>query len=119
MYKKIKATDLATLFPHATNKWFVYLLLPFTTGSIGCFGYQDMKDYPINLYWRHWFFYLTYPVRVLWVLLYCMWDGGLREFSFPTNAHIYGLRCEWVDSESDLSFVRERYENAKKLWERA
>lgn len=119
MYKKIKATDLATLFPHATNKWFVYLLLPFTTGSIGCFGYQDMKDYPINLYWRKWFFYLTYPVRVLWVLLYCMWDGGLREFSFPNNARIYGFRCEWVDSESDDPVRRTMYEQAKKLWERA
>lgn len=119
MYKKIKATDLLTLFPHATHKWFSYLLLPFTVGSIGCFGYEGMKDYPINLYWRKWFFYLTYPVRVLWALLYCLWDGGLCEFSFPTNAHIYSLRCEWVDADSNLPFVRERYENAKKLWERA
>ena len=119
MYKKIKATDLATLFPHATNKWFVYLLLPFTTGSIGCFGYQDMKDYPINLYWRKWFFYLTYPVRVLWVLLYCLWDGGLREFSFPNNARIFSVRCEWVDAENNDPYRRAKYENAKKLWERA
>ena len=114
MYKKIKATDLLTLFPNATNKWLSYLLLPFTVGSIGCFGYKEMKDYSINLYWRHWFFYLTYPVRVLWVLLYCMWDGGLREFSFPNNTRIYGLRFEWVDAEYDF-----RYERAKKLWERA
>ena len=119
MYKKIKATDLLTLFPNATNKWLSYLLLPFTVGSIGCFGYQDMKDYPINLYWRKWFFYLTYPVRVLWVLLYCLWDGGLREFSFPTNAHIYGLRCEWVDTESNDPVRRTRYEQAEKLWKRA
>ena len=119
MYKKIKATDLATLFPDIPCKWLLYLMRPFTTGSIGCFGHEGMKDYPISLYWRHWFFYLTYPIRVLWVLLYCMWDGGLREFSFPNNARIYSLRCEWVDTESSLPFVRERYENAKKLWERA
>lgn len=119
MYKKINAIDLASLFPHATHKWFSYLLLPFTVGSIGCFGYEGMKDYPINLYWRKWFFYLTYPVRVLWVLLYCLWDGGLREFSFPNNAHIYSLRCEWVDTESTDPVRRTMYEQAKKLWERA
>lgn len=119
MFKKIKATDLATLFPDARHKWLLYLMRPFATGIIGCFGCQDMKDYSVNLYWRKWFFYLTYPVRVLWVLLYCMWDGGLREFSFPYNARIYGLLCEWVDADSNLPFVRERYENARKLWERA
>ena len=115
MYKKIKATDLVTLFPHATHTWFVYLLLPFTVGKIGCFG----EDYSINLYWRKWFFYLTYPVRVLWELLYCVWAVGLCEFSFPNNTHVYGLRCEWTDAESPNPVRRTMYEQAKKLWERA
>lgn len=119
MYKLIQITDLVTLFPDARHKWLLYLMRPFTIGKIGCFGYKEMKDYPIDFYWRKWFFYLTYPVRVLWALLYCLWDGGLCEFSFPTNAHVYGLRCEWVDADNDMPFARERYENAKKLWERA
>lgn len=119
MYKKIKATDLATLFPDAHHAWWLHLAHLFVIGKIGCFGYQEMKDYPCHFYWRKWFFYLTYPVRVLWVLLYCLWDGGLREFSFPNDAHIFTVRCGWEDTESNDPYKREKYENAKKLWERA
>ena len=111
MYKLIQITDLATLFPDARHKWLLYLMRPFTIGKIGRFGYKEMKDYPIDFYWRKWFFYLTYPVRVLWVLLYCLWDGGLCEFRIQSR-HI------GYDDIFENGINSGAYPKAKEIWEK-
>jgi hypothetical protein len=46
---------------------------------------------------------------------YCLWDGGLKEFSLPDNYSI-DTGSLWL---ADKQYITEKWEKAEKLWKRA
>ena len=49
---------------------------------------------------RLWIFLLIFPIELLVTVIWCIWDGGLREFELPTryqtSSYIY-FDCDAFD----------------------
>ena len=57
-----------------------------------------------------WFYLIIFIPAHLAQALYCMWDGGLREFEFQ-DRYLGGDYLGWVGDPA--------WEKAKEIWERA
>lgn len=61
-----------------------------------------------------WFCLLYLPITIC-QLVYCLWDGGLKEFELMGGAdRIVNNRLEYYNSTEDSC-----YDRMKKVWERA
>ena len=64
----------------------------------------------------NWFSYLLMFIPVhIFKIFWCLWDGGLKEFSLPDNYSI-DAGSLWL---ADKQYIAEKWEKAEKLWERA
>lgn len=112
--KKIKYKDAAYICrykkEHPKEKYFCNWYIQKTSDSSG----------KMELYVKWWFYILTFiPVHILQAF-WCMWDGGLREFSFEPRRiqshNVIGFNGNPPNSMFNrLSEIWEKYNNEKAL----
>lgn len=76
---------------------------------------KDHNGFHLRERIKPWLFALLFVPEVVCQFFYCLWDGGLREFSFPTNTPLQVMDL-WL---SDMEYIKEKWEKAEKIWEKA
>ncbi len=110
MIKTITRKDAESIFnrkmPIVQRVMCKNVLIKGTEGG-GCLIFQSR----VRALW----FYLMFLPIALCQFVYCLWDGGIKEFQFMTgNDRIVEFRREYYSSSEDSI-----YQRMLKVWERA
>lgn len=104
MAKKIKLTAAEFNSIFGTHKG----------NGIDFFMTKDNNGFHFTERIKPWLFALLFVPEVVCQFFYCLWDGGLREFSLPYNTPI-SAQSLWL---ADMEYIKEKWEKAEKFWER-
>lgn len=105
MTKKISAADMCYINPNRSMKGSWQINITMTKNK---YGYEFREQIKL------WLFILAFVPCTICNFFYVLWDGGLRDFSFPSRRPY-----KWVMYEADRAYCKAGFKKADEIWEKA